>query len=71
MPKQKAGNRKLGRDKVKCAKYRNDNTRAKNKTVRVAKSSGYGAALEYADRHGISQWAQKRLRFMGNETPRD
>ncbi len=62
--KGKGGRRKLGRDVKKCGRYKIGQFREKNKTVRVAKSSGLKAALEYAGKRGLASWAEKRLRYM-------
>ena len=62
--KGKGGRKKLGRDVKKCGLYKTRQFREKNKTVRVAKSNGLKAALEYAGKHGLISWAEKRLRYL-------
>jgi len=47
--------------KPKCKAYRGRHTREQNKIVRVARSNGYRHALEYADKHGLTTWATRRL----------
>ncbi len=47
------GNRKVGRDKIKCAAYRNAKTREKNKSKRVFRSNGANAYRDYCKLHGL------------------
>lgn len=63
--KKGGGARKIGRGKIKGTRYQNQKTREKNKTVRVARSSGKPAALAYADRFNLRTWAVERLREFG------
>lgn len=60
-------NRKLGRDKVKCAAYRASRTREKRKIVKVARSNGLDQALAYAHDKGLTTFARDRLRRAGYE----
>ena len=55
---------KAGRNRDKCARYKLSGRRERNKTVRVAKSSGYATAIEYARAHAIGLWAEKRLAWL-------
>lgn len=54
-------NRKYGRGIKKARAYRENHARAKNKIVKIARSSGIKEALEYADNKLLSTWAKKRL----------
>lgn len=48
------GARKIGRDRFKCERYRNANTRERNKLKRIRQSNGIEAARQYAkDQHLI------------------
>lgn len=56
--------RKIGRGKKSMAhmRYNNEHRRAKNKVVRIARSSGLEVASEYAARNMIEDWWAKRSR---------
>ena len=58
---KKSGNRKLGRNKAKCLRYRNSQTREKNKCNRVLQSSGWDALAAYSQAHGLTRYAEKRF----------
>ena len=45
------GAKKIGRNKVKCARYRSRDTRFKHKLARVLKSNGPEAANAYRSVH--------------------
>lgn len=47
---------KAGKNKVKCAAYRNLHTREKNKLARIRRSNGYNHAVAYATKHGLIGW---------------
>lgn len=70
MPEQtgKRKSSKAGRNKKKCARYKLSGRRERNKCVRVAKSSGYRAGIEYAKKHAIGSWAEKRLAWLANRS---
>lgn len=57
MPKQqkkgKSGNRKHGRDMLKCAQYSAGKRRERNKLKRIRQSNGFDAAKAYAIGHGL------------------
>lgn len=57
-----AGTKKYGRNKIRCVRYKLHKTREKHKIVRVAKSSGREAALEYATKHELLGWGINRLK---------
>lgn len=48
------GNRKIGRNLVKCNAYKVTHTREKHKINRILRSSGEAEALRYADRCGLA-----------------
>ena len=64
MSNTKTGNRKLGRDKVKCARYTASHRREKAKVKKVLKSSGKKAALLYADTHQVKPYLMTLLAKM-------
>ena len=53
---------KEGRNKVKCAKYRANSVREKNKIKRILKSNGKKAAKFYAKHHNLLGYYNKLLR---------
>lgn len=69
--KKGGGARKIGRAKIKCARYQASKTRERNKTVRVARSSGKHAALAYAEKFNLRTWAVERLRAFERKRKRD
>ena len=54
MSKGKGAGRKVGRDKVKCARYRAMHIAEKNKAKRVLQSSGVAYAEAWAAKNGVS-----------------
>jgi hypothetical protein len=46
-------NRKIGRYKAKCERYRRENCRAKNKVKKVLKSCGLAFAKAWALKYGV------------------
>ena len=70
MATQKKNSRKLGRNKVKCARYAASKQREKRKVAHVLNSSGKKAALAYAEAHGVKphlmtlipRWEKRTLR---------
>ncbi len=63
MPKQQqqgsSGNKKHGRNKIKCAHYRAMHTREKNKLRRVLRASGLAEAKRWAAQHNLSAYLRK------------
>lgn len=59
--KKNGGNKRIGRDKVKCNIYRLHQTREKHKIIKIARSNGLEAALKYAKEHNVLAFAQTRL----------
>lgn len=51
---KRGGNRKIGRNKEKCAKYRALHVREKHKLKRVLRSSMMAEAKRYAALHNLS-----------------
>lgn len=51
-----AGAKKHGRNTDKCAKYRNEHRREKNKLSRIVRSNGYAYATAYATQHQVVGW---------------
>ena len=67
MPQQQtkgAKGSKGGRAKAKMAARRANKTTQKHKILRVFESQGYSEAMEYAHRHLLSGWAEKRLEHL-------
>ncbi|MBT7009103.1 hypothetical protein HN960_01540 [Candidatus Peregrinibacteria bacterium] len=53
------GNKKHGRNKDKCTRYRNMHTREKNKVRRVLRSSGLEEAKRWAKENNVSVYLRK------------
>jgi hypothetical protein len=53
------GERKHGRNKVKCERYRMLKVREKNKVKRVLRSEGMEAALAYGKKYGVKVFGVK------------
>ena len=49
-------NRKYGRNVTKCQQYKAMHTREKNKLKRVLQSSGYDAAVLYAEENNLRNY---------------
>lgn len=64
--------RKIGRGKKAPSHmhYNYEHRRAKNKVVRIARSSGLEAATEYAGRNMIEEWWHKRSKTMPVRKPK-
>ena len=55
------GNRKHGRNLVKCAHYRANHIREQNKFRRILRSSGAAELRRYADRCGLWGMASRLI----------
>jgi len=62
MAKQGGKQKKSQKGKGKYDRTRKEQRTQKNKIKRVAQSSGFAAAMKYAAPHGLSKWAETRLR---------
>jgi hypothetical protein len=63
MATQKAkhgGSRKIGRNTAKCASYRARKVGERHKLKRILQSNGYGAAMAYANKHGLENPVRKK-----------
>jgi hypothetical protein len=63
MAKQKqggGGNRKHGRNKVKCANYQTRHLKEKHTLKRILQSNGFGPALSYSRSHGLPDPIRKK-----------
>lgn len=56
-----AGTKKHGRDLAKCKKYRDHQTRERNKIKRVLQSNGYEYALEWAKKNNAVVFLNKLM----------
>jgi hypothetical protein len=57
--KKRGGLRKHGRNKDKCAAYKNLKTREKNKLKRVLRSNGREAAKSYAEKYQLTEYLKR------------
>ena len=60
------GNKKMGRNSIKCKQYRALGTREKNKLKRVLKSNGEAAAIKYAKQHVLSSYLKTIMKGAAN-----
>ena len=59
--KKGSGTKKYGRNKEKCAAYKKQQRREKNKLGRVLRSSGRAAAEHYAKLHNLAGYMTKKF----------
>ena len=56
-----AGTKKHGRDLAKCKKYRDHQTRERNKIKKILQSNGYDYALEWAKSNNAVAFLNKLM----------
>ena len=56
-----AGSKKFGRNMAKCKRYRDHQTREKNKIKKVLQSNGMEYAIEWAKKNGASAYLNQLM----------